>query len=169
MQHRVLGLRSSLHVAVLRGGTVDRYAAKLLFQFRVKTPQGSSVRRICEERIVLIQASSASEAITGAEAVGRRNVMRYENSDGNTVFFEFVGILELLRLGVECDAEEVWYDIVERVRPMERRSDLLPPVQELHAVREERASAKLRKSTNASLLGRKRGHLLLRRKPRLGG
>jgi hypothetical protein len=55
------------------------------------------------------------------------------------VHFEFVGVLDLLELGVECDADEVWYDIVERVRPMERRHAILPKENDLSALRRARA------------------------------
>ncbi|MGO4774396.1 hypothetical protein AB4084_02530, partial [Lysobacter sp. 2RAB21] len=58
------------------------------------------------------------------------------NSDGNPVFFEFVGVMDLLGLGVECDDDEVWYDIVVRKQPMERAAQLLPDESELSAIRE---------------------------------
>ena len=48
--------------------------------------------------------------------------------------FEFVGVMELLRLD-SYHPEEVWYDIVERVRPMERRVALIPPESQLCAIR----------------------------------
>ncbi len=34
--------------------------------------------------------------------------------------------MDLLELGEECGANEVWYEITERLLPMERRRKLLP-------------------------------------------
>lgn len=115
-----------------------RYAAKLLFQFRVDLGSETGKRRRCEERIVIIHAPSAQRALKGAKQKGRRYEFNYKNSDGNQVFFEFVGILDLIHLGRECEADEVWYDIVERVSPMERREKIVPPEEQLCALRVER-------------------------------
>ena len=46
----------------------------------------------------------------------------------------FIGVLDLQELGLECGSDEVWYDIVELVRPMERRATLLPPASRLVAM-----------------------------------
>jgi hypothetical protein len=48
-------------------------------------------------------------------------------------------VLDLLHLGVECEPNEVWYTIRQRVRPMERRSSLIPRSEKLNAIREEAA------------------------------
>jgi hypothetical protein len=111
-----------------------RYAAKLLFQFRVVSNGSSGTRRLCEERIVVFPSSVARQALKEAKRRGRAATYRYQNTDGNTVHFEFIGVLELLRL-LESDSDEVWYEIVERVRPMERRSALIPPAHQLSAIR----------------------------------
>jgi hypothetical protein len=113
----------------------NRYAAKLLFQFRVMVDGSPGVRRLCEERIILFCAADAEAAFTEAQRRGRAAKYRYKNSDDNPVHFEFVGVMQLLGLSTACESDEVWYDLVERVRPMERRSVLIPPKIQLCAIR----------------------------------
>ncbi len=43
--------------------------------------------------------------------------------------------MELLCLDPACDPDEVWYHIVERVTPMERRKAFIPPERRLNALR----------------------------------
>ncbi|HEV3341136.1 MAG TPA: DUF4288 domain-containing protein [Pirellulales bacterium] len=117
-----------------------RYAAKLLFQFKVSCAERRSKRRVCEERIVLFWAASADEALNRAKKRGYAEQHSYNNSDGNIVQFEFVGILDLLKLGVECEDDEVWYDIKERLQPMERQAVIIPAECDLTAVRNELGS-----------------------------
>jgi hypothetical protein len=117
---------------------VNRYSAKLLFQFRVVTSGDSGKRRLCEERIIVLDARSAKSALTKTKREGKRAEHHYQNADGNTVYFEFVGVMDLLRLGVECGPKEVWYELCERLSPMERRDLLIPPENELNAIREGR-------------------------------
>ena len=112
-----------------------RYAAKLLFQFRVLVAGSPGVRRTCEERIITLSATHAQAALRESKRRGRAAQHRYKNSDGNAVHFEFVGVLELLRLDPACEADEVWYDITDRVRPMERRASIIPPESRLSAIR----------------------------------
>lgn len=112
-----------------------RYAAKLLFQFRVVVNGNSSQRRTCEERIIVVNARSAESALLRAKRNGRKGQYQTLNSDGNPVHFEFIGILDLLELGIECEPDEVWYDIVERVSPSERRDEIIPRESELCAIR----------------------------------
>ena len=75
----------------------------------------------------MFHAESATEAL----AVAKRNVQtaehNYVNGEGGQVYFEFLGIMELLELGLECDADEVWYNIVEKPHP----SKQIPPENEL--------------------------------------
>lgn len=47
---------------------------------------------------------------------------------------EFIGVEELLELGSGPDEqEEVWWEFVPMLRPMERRSKLIPPKHRLRA------------------------------------
>jgi hypothetical protein len=105
---------------------MTRFAAKLLFQFRVDFDGDSGKRRLCEERIINFSARSSREALHKAKCRGKKGEHSYKNSDGNTVAFEFVGILDLMSLGVEAEADEVWYDIRERLLPKERRHEIIP-------------------------------------------
>lgn len=109
----------------------ERYAAKLLFQFRVTADGESNRRRLCEERIVLIEADSPASALATAKRRGRAGKHRYKNPAGDAVHFEFVGVMDLMHLGVECEPGEVWYEMRERVEPMERRSRTLPTDEQL--------------------------------------
>src|SRR2546421_6965487 len=103
-----------------------RYAAKLLFQFRVEINGDPGKRRLCEERIINFLARSPRDALRVAKRRGKKGEHSYKNSDGNTVTFEFVGVMDLMSLGLEAGPDEVWYEIRERVRPMERRGTIIP-------------------------------------------
>lgn len=113
------------------------FAAKLLFEFYITVKGKAGVRRLCEERIVLIQAPAAAQALREANRQGRAGQYRSPNA-GNPLHFRFVGVMDLLRLGSECEDNEVWYDVAVRVRPMERKDKLVPPPEKLSAMREER-------------------------------
>lgn len=106
---------------------MPRFAAKLLFQFRVDVGGVAGKRRICEERIINFAARSPREALLKAKRRGRKAEYAYDNSDGKPVSFEFVGVMDLMSLGVEAAADVVWYDIVELLLPMERQSKIIPP------------------------------------------
>lgn len=117
---------------------MDRFSAKMLFQFRIDINGDSGKRRLCEERIIVLEARTAQSALNKSKRRGKELQDSYVNIDGYTVFFEFVGIVELLQLGVEWDDDEVWYDIRERMLPMERRESLLPAESDLNAIRNAR-------------------------------
>ena len=117
-----------------RRSPLIRFSAKLLFQFRVVVDGDSGTRRLCEERMLVLRARGAKAALAEAKRRGKAGQHTYKNSDGNSVHFEFVGVLDLLELGISCEKDEVWYDIVQRVRPMERKDLVLPPEKELNAI-----------------------------------
>jgi hypothetical protein len=116
---------------------VGRYAAKLLFQFRVTVDGSSRIRRLCEERIVTFPATYGRAALREAKRLGHAAQHHYKNTYGNPVHFEFVGVMELLRLKPACDGDEVWYEITQRVRPMERRAFIIQRESQLSAIRNE--------------------------------
>ena len=103
-----------------------RYAARLLFEFRVVAAGKSNRRRRCEHQIRLIRAASARSALTQAKRRGKQAQHRYRNVRGKPVHFEFVGVTELLRLGVECDPDEVWWEMNTLLLPSERRDRYIP-------------------------------------------
>jgi hypothetical protein len=108
-----------------------------LFQFLVLVGGRAGVRRLCEERIITFLATDGPAALGEAKRRGRRAQHCYKNSDGHPVRFEFVGLLELLCLDPACDADELWYEIRERVRPMERRASIIPTETCLSAIRND--------------------------------
>lgn len=116
-----------------------RFAAKLLFQFRSEDASGSNTMRLCEERILVLRAGDAWEALAQARRRGEVGQHRFLNNDGAMVHFEFVGVLDLLHLGIECEEDEVWYDIVRRKLPMERAGEIVPPEDQLNAIRQWRS------------------------------
>src|SRR5687767_9592560 len=88
----------------------DRYSVKLLFQYRVLVNGKPNIMRTCEERMVVLRAKSAGSALSAAKRRGKSGEFQRTNPAGNKVFFEFVGVLDLLLLGPECEDDEVWYD-----------------------------------------------------------
>jgi len=113
------------------------YAAKLIFEFLVLVGGRPGVRRLCEDRLILVTAPNANVALREANRQGRASEHKYRNNHGNPVHFRFVGVVDLLHLGVECQPNEVWHTTTERVRPMERRARLIPKAHELNAIRQE--------------------------------
>ena len=110
---------------------LNRYAARLLFQFRVDcTPPGKM--RTCEERIVVVRAKNGRDAVARIEKKRPKYEYDYENANGDRVFFEFIGIRDLIDLAV-LEEDEVWYDIRTMLSPMERKDRLIPDVEELLA------------------------------------
>ncbi len=98
--------------------------------------------RRCEERIVVLNARNATSALCKAKSHGNQAEFKGQSKVGNVVYFEFVGVLDLLELGIECLQEEVWYDISVRKTPMEYRGKLIPQEEMLNAIFLERQSMK---------------------------
>lgn len=107
--------------------TEDVFAAKLLFQFRVVSRNGrSDRRRLTEERIVVFRAGGSRLALGAAKRLGKEGEHNYSNDRGDEVRFEFIGIMDLRRLGAEYEPNEVWYEFHNRMTPMERREEFVP-------------------------------------------
>jgi hypothetical protein len=83
---------------------MERYAAKLLFQWRVVRNGRDNVRRTCEERTIVFKSGSPAAVIAKARSRGRRSTFRTTNIANEPLLFEFVGIIDLVHLGPECDA-----------------------------------------------------------------
>jgi hypothetical protein len=122
------------------------YAAKLLFEFFIVVDGQPGIRRLCEERMILVEAGCAEDALRIAKSQGRGSQWQYRNANGDPVHFRFVGVMDLLHLGSECAPNEVWYGITQRVRPMERKRKLLPREAHLCAVVNERGLLPPRRS-----------------------
>jgi hypothetical protein len=115
--------------------SLRRYSAALLFQYRVMVDGSPSKRRWCEKRIIHFRASDAHAALTHAKRRGKDAEHHYRNNQGNQVFFEFIGVRDLIGCDPACEPDEVWYQTVEMVQPMERRKQLIPPESQLCAIR----------------------------------
>ncbi|MCB1592891.1 MAG: DUF4288 domain-containing protein [Alphaproteobacteria bacterium] len=130
---------------------IKRYAAKLLFQWRIETDGVSDKMRTCEEQIIIIEAETPFEAIKKVKKRAKGQEFRKKNSKYSKkhnciciVFYEFVGIQELLFLDNYMDEDEVWYDVKKYLTPRERKDSLIPKEQDLFAViefREKRQSS----------------------------
>ena len=118
-----------------RRPSLKRYSAALLFQYRVVADGVANRRRTCEKRIIHFQATDGRSALRHAKKRGRQAEHRWKNKDGCRVFFEFVGVRDLIGCDPACGPDEVWYQIVELMTPMERRSRLIPPESKLCAIR----------------------------------
>jgi hypothetical protein len=77
----------------------------------------------------------ARQALLTARRRGRKAQSGWIEADGNRVHAEFAGVLKLMQLGIECEEDEVWYEIKTRKQPMERAETLIPPDHQLHALR----------------------------------
>ncbi len=112
-----------------------KYAARMLFQFRTVENGLSNKKRLCEERIILFEGSSAAECYRSAKKRGKREELSYV--DGNVeVFFEFIGIVELIELDMR-DPDEVWWHFVEKIKPMENIDKLIPRKDQLSAFKKK--------------------------------
>jgi len=109
--------------AIGRSLSVNRYSAKLLFQYRLE--EADTEMRRCEESTVVVKAETAKDAIRQLKKQGKARQFRYVSTEQRRIRFEFVGIMDILRLGMECEANEVWYSVYTRKQPMERRSTLV--------------------------------------------
>ncbi len=115
--------------------TKKRFSAKLLFQFRVMAQGDPGKRRLCEERIVQFRANDAKDALRIAKAKGKEAEDHYQNSEGNKVFFDFIGVMGLICCDPACEPNEVWYEVKEYLLPMERKTKFIPPAKDLDAIR----------------------------------
>lgn len=115
-----------------------RYAAKLLFQFRVIVNGESSQFRTVEEIIVLIKTDCAKSALNKVKYSAKNKEFSYLNNDGNTVFYEFIGVIDLIQLGIECEKNEVWYEIKTKLKPLENKKKFIPEEQDLSAIKFEK-------------------------------
>src|SRR5260221_12829890 len=98
-----------------------RFAASLLFQYRVIINGNSGVRRLCEKQIIQFNAANAKAALREAKSRALSKQHNYKNSDGNQVHFEFVGVRDILCLDPGGEPYEVWYQTIEMSQPMQRR------------------------------------------------
>ena len=120
---------------------MNKYSAKLLFQWRPVRKGVSRKRRVCEERIIVIEAVSAREALKKVKKIGKKEEYN-ETNDGIKIFFEFIGVQELKDISLSFSDGEVWYELREMVNPMERKSKLIPKENKLDALRKKSTKQK---------------------------
>ena len=107
-----------------------RFSAKILFQYRVGSPEDSAFR-VCEERVITFNGKSPSEAYDIAMRHGEDSQSSYLNDDGVDVNIEFIGVIDLLELGEECEDGDVWYEMRTMLRPKERKAKIIPRREDL--------------------------------------
>jgi hypothetical protein len=103
---------------------MKRYAFKLLFQYLICFEKKYDKKRLCEISIINLEARNAKTALKKVKRYAKEREHDYFNDAGSHVFFQFVGIVDMIRLGIECGPNEVWYDIVTLLEPMERKEKL---------------------------------------------
>lgn len=107
-------------------GRRPRFAAYLLFQFRVGASQPGPRQRVrCEERLVVFPNVFGGEAIAAAKSYAERAKTQAVDAEGREVHFEFIGIVDAEMLDLESDSATVWYDVYDRRSPMTRKDALL--------------------------------------------
>ena len=85
--------------------------------------------------MILFRAKGGRAGLAEAKRRGRAAQHRYRNVNGQPVHFEFIGVLDLLEIGAECEKDEIWWRLVHRVKPMERRDQILPRESQLNVGR----------------------------------
>ena len=145
-----------------------RYAVKLLFDWNPDPVTGRRVMRLSEERIIVFTARSARAAVKRAKRLGRQGELRY----GGGLRLRFVGVLQLMELGVECGEGEVWWEFRRRRRAKERATALVPAEKALYVFTD--LSSKNGDQRAPSRATRKTSRLTSRfsrrpRRPRLSG
>lgn len=111
---------------------MERFAAKLLFQYR--SPEESSGSYfVVEEKIVVIHANAAADALKQFKARGAADEFTFINADGIAMEFQFVGVVEMIVLGVEAAEDECWYSVRKMKAPLRR----IPAESKLSAMKYE--------------------------------
>ena len=88
-------------------------------------------------------AANAGAALQIANNRGKEEEFDYEESNGDRVYFEFVGVTELVELTTLNGDDEVWSRFVEKITPIERKDKLIPSPNMLAAFRGSRGKIKL--------------------------
>jgi len=130
-----------------------RYAAKLLFDWNPDPITGGRVMRLSEERIVVFAARSPRASVEKAKRLGRQAEVRYDSGHR----LRFVGVLQLMELGAECAAGEVWWELRRRRRAKERARTLLPAQRALWVFSNPTSRKAGQRARRARLTGRLSG------------
>lgn len=91
---------------------------------------------------MLIRAGSPRDALAQAKRYGKAESYKdpVARPRSRAVFFEFVGVIDLDHVLADFTDHpaEVWHELRERIRPMERRRELLVPENRLRAAKAPR-------------------------------
>jgi len=110
---------------------MKRYSVTLLFQFRFHEETRKIKKRLCESRIIIVRAKNAFFALKKAKKYAKQAEYTAANYAGDDYSCEFIGITDMLHLGIECREEEVWYAMMWKIEPMERKEKLILSDEEL--------------------------------------
>ena len=116
---------------------MKRYAAKLLFDWNRDPVTGSRSTRLFEERIVVFSARSAREALAAAKRLGGQSEVRYDSG----LRLRFVGLIQVMELGVECEEGEVWWEFRRRRMTIAQAKAWLPADRSLYVFTDDQNSA----------------------------
>ena len=82
-------------------------------------------------QIISYEAENPRAALAHAKKYGKSAQTSYKNDFGDKVRVQFVGVMDLLQLGLEAGPEEVWYEFAKGLLPDERRAKLIPSNKDL--------------------------------------
>ena len=100
-------------------------------------------------RILTFTASSPRRAVARAKSLGRAAEFAFPIVGGRKGRFECIGILQLMDLSM-AEPNEVWWEIGTKVRPSERRKQLIPPEDRLWVFTDHPRPARSRKGGRAA-------------------
>lgn len=140
--------RSARFVGLSQNHRMPRYAAKLLLAWSPDPVTNSQRNATTEERILTLDARSATSALRKANALGKRAELRYVS--GHRLVF--IGVLQLLELDEATQPDEVWWEFKRRSTDPAKLRRLLTPPHLLWAFTDERRS----KSRASTVVGQTR-------------
>jgi hypothetical protein len=98
------------------------YVASLLIKSRVGDDHQAPY--MCDEQVRLIKASDAEEAYNKALKIGHEEEQTYLNGDGETVYWEFEGLINLEEFDEEIeDGVEIRSKLFDNANPAKLVSD----------------------------------------------
>jgi hypothetical protein len=69
---------------------MKKYALKLLFQFLIRSDNNINRRRLCEQRIIIIEAKNPSSALKKGKVYAKKCEHDYIGANGGHVFFSLL-------------------------------------------------------------------------------
>jgi hypothetical protein len=122
-----------------------RYATKLLFAWDPDPVTGSRRTALFEERIVVFNARSARGALATAKRLGGDGELRYDSG----LRLRFVGLMQVMELGLECADGEVWWEFCRRRMTIAEAKARLPAKKSLYVFTDGQKSAGSARATTS--------------------